>query len=260
MRKLRVLAPTALVFLLGCGERAGNGLPPAVSLTVTPTAASLHVTGGQQFSVTVHNSMNQRVAWNLSGAGCAGNACGKISATGFYLAPTTVPNPAIVTVSATAMADRTKSAGAKVSIMPAILVSVSPVSPNVHVGRTQQFSATVQNAVNPAVTWSVTGTGCRGSACGTVDGSGLYTAPAKLPSPATVTVTATSVEDTTKSDAAVAVIVPAIIVKADSAYPGLLAANHSQATRLQNVIRTNEEVGISRADPRGTRFCTEEGA
>ncbi|MGB9205288.1 MAG: hypothetical protein WCB94_15125 [Terriglobales bacterium] len=37
------------------------------------------------------------------------------------------------------------------------------------------------------MTWAVTG----GSANGTIDGSGLYSAPAGVPNPATVTVTAT---------------------------------------------------------------------
>ena len=46
----------------------------------------------------------------------------------------------------------------------------------------QQFTA------NQSVTWAVTG----GSANGTVDGTGLYTAPALVPGPGTVTVTATS--------------------------------------------------------------------
>jgi hypothetical protein len=52
----------------------------------------------------------------------------------------------------------------------------------------QQFSATVNASTNQAVTWTVIG----GSTNGTVDTTGLYTAPATVPSPATVTVTATS--------------------------------------------------------------------
>jgi hypothetical protein len=46
----------------------------------------------------------------------------------------------------------------------------------------QQFTA------NQSVTWAVTG----GSANGTIDATGLYSAPAVVPNPATVTVTATS--------------------------------------------------------------------
>ena len=52
----------------------------------------------------------------------------------------------------------------------------------------QQFRATVNGATNQSVAWAVTG----GSTNGSVDGSGLYTAPASVPNPATVTVTATS--------------------------------------------------------------------
>ncbi len=48
-------------------------------------------------------------------------------------------------------------------------------------GNQQQFTA------NQSVTWAVTG----GSANGTISGAGLYSAPAAVPNPATVTVTAT---------------------------------------------------------------------
>jgi len=60
----------------------------------------------------------------------------------------------------------------------------------------QQFTA------NQSVTWAVTG----GSSNGTVDGTGLYTAPAALPSSGTVTVTATSA--TSAGAAFVTVVAP----------------------------------------------------
>jgi len=56
----------------------------------------------------------------------------------------------------------------------------------------QKFSATVNNDTNQAVTWAVTG----GNANGTIDATGLYTAPATVPNPASVTVTATSADAT----------------------------------------------------------------
>jgi hypothetical protein len=60
----------------------------------------------------------------------------------------------------------------------------------------QQFTAIVKNSTNQSVTWAVTG----GAGNGTVQDSGLYTAPAVAPNPATVTVTATAQADPTKSD------------------------------------------------------------
>jgi hypothetical protein len=82
---------------------------------------------------------------------------------------------------------------------PSIRVTVSPGTANVFVNQLQTFTAAVSNATNNAVTWSVSGSGCSGASCGSIDGSGLYTAPATVPNPATVTVTATSQQDTTKS-------------------------------------------------------------
>jgi hypothetical protein len=62
--------------------------------------------------------------------------------------------------------------------------------------QTQQFTANVTGTSNTAVTWAVTG----GAANGTVDSTGLYTAPPlPVPNPATVTITATSSADSTKS-------------------------------------------------------------
>ena len=71
----------------------------------------------------------------------------------------------------------------------------------------QQFTATVNNSTNQTVTWAVTG----GSANGTVDGTGLYTAPAVVPIPATATVTATSAEATAPGSAFVSVAPPTVL-------------------------------------------------
>lgn len=57
-----------------------------------------------------------------------------------------------------------------------------------------------------AVTWSLSGAGCTGTACGTISTAGLYTAPASVPNPATVTVKATSQANTAASDTATVTI------------------------------------------------------
>jgi len=92
-------------------------------------------------------------------------------------------------------------------------VHVSPSSATVAVGSTQQFAATVTGTANTAVTWKVIGgAGCSGAACGTISGGGLYTAPATVPSPATLSVTVTSVADPTKSASASVTLVAAAAV------------------------------------------------
>src|SRR5216684_3604741 len=90
-------------------------------------------------------------------------------------------------------------------------VTVSPSSATVQTGGVQQFTATVSpSGTNQAVTWSLSGTGCTGASCGTIDATGKYTAPASVPNPPTVTVRATSVADSAKAAIAAVNIMTAV--------------------------------------------------
>jgi hypothetical protein len=68
-------------------------------------------------------------------------------------------------------------------------------------GQTSQCSATVQGtgAFSSSVTWAVNSIANGDSTVGIISSAGLYTAPATVPNPATVTVMATSVQDSSKS-------------------------------------------------------------
>jgi hypothetical protein len=65
----------------------------------------------------------------------------------------------------------------------------------------QRFAATVNATSNQSVTWTVIGGGVNG----TIDASGLYTPPATIPNPATVTIMATSSAATAPGSAFVTV-------------------------------------------------------
>lgn len=69
-------------------------------------------------------------------------------------------------------------------------------------GNTATFTATVTNATDTGVIWSVNGTVGGGVTQGTITADGVYTAPADLLSPSTVQVSAKSHTDATKSDTA----------------------------------------------------------
>ncbi|MGB9404207.1 MAG: hypothetical protein WCA98_11755, partial [Candidatus Acidiferrales bacterium] len=193
---------------------AANSTPPPISVSVSPTTASVATNGAQNFTATILNdSKNNGVTWGLSGTGCSGATCGTLSnvtsTTVTYTGPTSVPSPATVTLTATSVTDTTKSATATITVtLPAaISVSVSPTPASVSVNTSLGFTATVSNDTSGnGVTWSLSGTGCSGSTCGSLSNVAkttvTYTAPAAVPSPATVTLTATSVTDTTKSAAA----------------------------------------------------------
>jgi hypothetical protein len=80
-----------------------------------------------------------------------------------------------------------------------VAVSVSPASANIRADSTYRFTATVTGSSNTVVSWSVNSAPGGSSTLGTIDSSGNYTAPTALPSPNTVSVTATSAADPAKS-------------------------------------------------------------
>ncbi len=87
-------------------------------------------------------------------------------------------------------------------------VSVSCSLATVPVSQTSQCSATVQGtgAFSSSVTWSVNSVQGGNATVGSVSASGMYTAPAAVPTPFTVTIAATSTADTTKSASASVIV------------------------------------------------------
>jgi uncharacterized protein (DUF1800 family) len=79
------------------------------------------------------------------------------------------------------------------------VVGVAPPTADVRSGITQQFTATVTGNTNTGVTWSVNGVAGGNFTLGFITANGFYTAPPSVPSPNSITVTATSVADTTAS-------------------------------------------------------------
>ncbi len=93
-----------------------------------------------------------------------------------------------------------------------VYVALTPYIARVHINRSVQLSATVHNSTNTALIWSISGAGCSGAACGMISSAGLFTAPGSVPSPAQVTVRATSAADTSKSASTLIIILPAVVV------------------------------------------------
>jgi hypothetical protein len=88
-----------------------------------------------------------------------------------------------------------------------VTVSVAPPAATVRAGHSQLFTATVTGSPN-TVTWSVNGITGGDAVVGTIDSSGLYTAPSIVPNPPTVTVRATNTAASTATGSAAVSIVP----------------------------------------------------
>jgi hypothetical protein len=211
------LAGFAIVLIAGLGGCTGTATrqpappvtspvtPPVapISVTVSPGTSSVIVGQNQPFTATlVNDSSNRGVNWALSGSGCSGATCGGLSAASSasgvavtYMAPGSVPNPATVTLTATSVADTTKTATATITVgaAPPVSVTITPKRGGLVLAQTATFTATVTNDVAGAgVTWAATS----GSFSAQTATTATYVAPA---SPGSITITATSVADTTKN-------------------------------------------------------------
>jgi hypothetical protein len=98
----------------GCG--GGSTPPPPVSVTIAPTSANVQTGQQKQFTATVSNTTNTAVTWQVNSVTGGDSIHGTITASGLFIAPASVPNPATVTVTAVSQADNTKSSSAMVTI------------------------------------------------------------------------------------------------------------------------------------------------
>lgn len=239
--------------LCACGGGGGQVAPPppppppAVTVSVTPASASVFLGATQQFTATVTGSANSAVMWSVNGVAGGNDAAGTITAGGLYTAPQNLPSPAAVTVTATSSADASKSASVTVTIQSDVAVAVAPGAPSVELGATQQFTAVVSGSGNPnrAVVWSVEGIAGGNATVGTISAAGLYTAPSILPAPATVSIAATSVADSTKSSTAMTTVTSNLSV----AVSGPTTVNTGDSAQFTAVVTpapmSNPHLGVT---------------
>jgi hypothetical protein len=117
----------------------------------------------------------------------------------------------IALIATTVSAQQPKAVPPK-AVSPAVTVVITPTTQGVMVGKTQQFSATVAGSTNLSVTWTVNQVPSGNANFGTISASGLFTAPAAVPAPNTVTVTATSVADPKQFASATITVQPTVNV------------------------------------------------
>ena len=182
-------------------SRSGSvtlSLKPPVAVSVGPANLILGPNQTRQFNATVTSADNTAVTWSIN------PVLGSIAGDGAYTAPTPISAAQTITITATSVADPTKSGSITATIQP-IAVTVAPGNVTLFAGETQQFAPTVTGADNTAVTWTLNPPGT-----GTLSNTGVYTAPDPLGGASSVTVTATSVADTSKFDTASVTLSPPV--------------------------------------------------
>src|ERR1035437_2025153 len=175
---------------IGCGGGSGESSrqmpsPTISSVSVVCNPSTVAMSAKSQCAATVQGtgSYSSSVTWTAGGGG--------INSNGLFTAPVSAGS---VTVTATSTQNTTKSGTTSVNVqasaqtITSVVVSCNPAT--VRAKGTSQCTATVQGtgSYSSAVTWSVSD--------GAIDANGLLTAPVSAGS---VTVTANSTQDTTKS-------------------------------------------------------------
>jgi len=219
----RLLAILSLTIGAGCVLSScggGSGSTTVTNVTISPTSITVPLNTQTTFTAVVNLSNSTvstttTVTWEVNGvSGGDLGTIGSIEASadneleGIYTAPGNVPSQTIsgVTqvgqVAITAVTTQTtttkgQSTTGTVTSNTAIVtvgagsgLTVSPTTPTVPAGATQQFTALLNGLTDTNATWTVTPSS-PASTYGSIGSSGLYTAPLNPPPGGTVTITAT---------------------------------------------------------------------
>src|SRR5260370_526364 len=197
------------------------------------------------------------IVYAVSGAGCAGSGCGTVDSGGHFTAPQILPSPAMVTLTAQSAADPAKRAAASIRITSSFTLTMSGPS-SAAPGSSSRFTATfsIVQSSNPslAVQWQVSGAGCPGSGCGTLQGTAAlsisstanYTAPPAPPNPNTVTITAVPQADPAKAASMTVPIAGAPVATVQiTPQNATLAVNHRQTLTVQVTLPSSRQAGAT---------------
>jgi len=222
-----IVLPALALFALSCGGAGSVDLaqvPTPITVNVSPATASVILGATQQFTATVTGTSNTGVTWSVNAIAGGNQTVGTISASGLYTAPQSLPPTNPVTITATSEVSSTASGSANATLSaPGITVTVRPSQVTLATSATQQFTAAVTGSSNQAVNWSVDGVAGGNQAVGTISATGLFTAPANVPSPSSVTVTAASQASPSQSGSATVTITAAASTIAVTVTPGLVS-------------------------------------
>jgi hypothetical protein len=191
-----------------------------ISVTISPATVSVNVVTQQQFQAFVQGGTNSIAKWKVNNIANGNPTVGVIDQNGLYHAPTSVPSPATVNVTAVSFEDPNVSATSAVTITPAPIVAITspcaspcpnPIPVPSGAANSVAFAATETGGSGTTILWEVGPVGGLGvlggnATLGTINASGVYFPPTIPPIGSTVIVTAEA-EDSTTSTASATVVI-----------------------------------------------------
>ncbi|HET7105390.1 MAG TPA: hypothetical protein VFI38_01170 [Candidatus Acidoferrum sp.] len=236
---------------------AGVTISSDISVSLSPVSSSIELGALQSFraSITSSGKPDPAILWSLSGPACPNN-CGAVDANGNYTAPAILPSAPAVTLIATSVADPSKQNSAPLIITSHFtlqLAAPSSLQPGVTAALVATLAPVPGSNPNAVLSWSLSGSGCSGNACGILTvittqsaGTGAiadtadYTAPSAPPQPNTIVITVTPQADPSKKAQATIAIQPGPSLGLTPS-TATLAANH----RVTLAVNENGTAGAS---------------
>lgn len=229
----------SLLFVVGCGGgNIGSGQinpPPPPAPTV-----NLLVNGGN--SATINQGQPVSLTWTTTGAtSCAASASPAEADWSSNSEPTSntvgvsvqPPATAKFTLTCTGPGGNTPSSvTVTVTASQAPAISISGMASKVLLNNTSQFTASVTGGNNATTAWFVNGVSGGSATVGTISSNGLYTAPAVVPNPAAVVITATATD----------------------------AAGSGNSNQVSITVYRNISIGLTSAIPNNEIYLEEQGA
>jgi hypothetical protein len=203
---------------------SGTGLP-AIAVTLSPSSASVALSGTHLFTATISNASNTALSCYVNGVLNGSSAQGTLTGTGLtrtYTAPPVnvpSPNPAVIKVAS--VEDPTKHKTASVTVTDTIAVTLAPTTLSLPLSGTQVFTATITGTNgNAALNWYVNGALNGNAAQGTLTACTAtapptckYTVPpVTVPSPNPAVIEVASAADPAKYKAANVTVTDTIAV------------------------------------------------
>jgi DNA-binding beta-propeller fold protein YncE len=208
------------VAVAGCGSSSSSTTPTTVTLNATALTVAVGATVTLTATVSTTSS-NTAVNWEVNSISGGNSTVGTVDANGDYTAPTSVPVPNIVTLTAVSQADTTATGSASITIDSGIRATVTPLSNTMGTNETFIFNAVVTGTLltTSQVTWTVcqansvstttaASTPCPTDTTGTLGSfiatsfnvatgasTGTYKAPTTVPSVSPIIIQAASVAD-----------------------------------------------------------------
>lgn len=227
----------------------------ATANSISPASASVALGQTQIFTTAFCGLGSTTISWDINGTANGSSTLGTITAvsanSALYTAPVALPatNPIIVHATANPATGRPVIVSATITVVSAVAISISPPSARLATGQRTQFTATVSNTSDTAVTWFVNGiangTASVGQVCqpGTnpcaprsvpFDDTVDYLAPGSVPASNPVSLTAVSQADSSRSASAIISVVASsgpISISISPAYTFLAPSNGSPSTQ-----------------------------